>query len=110
MTNPRLDIQGIDGVSPIFAYQAGKVAFAGVGSGWRTGNIVVVDHGKGVTTMYMHNSVNLARTGQVVSQGQQIAVVGTGGNGAGLPPHVHFQMTINGKPVDPAKYIRPCSE
>lgn len=90
---------------PIVAAASGTVVE--VGSGWNGGygNCVVIDHGNGLRTRYAHcqnNSVRV-RVGQKVSQGQQIASIGSTGNSTG--PHLHFEVTVNGRRVNPERYL-----
>ncbi len=79
----------------------GVVTFSGRKSGY--GNIVVVSHGYGIVTRYAHNSVNLVKTGDKVYKGQIIARVGSTGVSTG--PHVHFEVELNGRAVDPIKFV-----
>jgi murein DD-endopeptidase MepM/ murein hydrolase activator NlpD len=67
------------------------------------GNLVVIDHGGGLSTAYGHNSSFAVGTGASVSQGQVVAYAGSTGNSTG--PHVHFEVRINGAPVDPLGYL-----
>ncbi len=64
---------------------------------------MLIDHGDGVSTVYMHNSVLQVSVGQTVVRGQQIALAGSTGNSTG--PHCHFGVRINGTYVDPAPYL-----
>jgi murein DD-endopeptidase MepM/ murein hydrolase activator NlpD len=97
--------EGIDiGAStgtPIRAAAAGRVIYSGWMSGY--GNLVVIDHGGGISTAYGHQSSIAAGNGQVVSQGQTIGYVGCTGHCFG--PHLHFEVRINGTPVDPLGYL-----
>ncbi len=88
--------------APVWAAKAGRVAIASWYGGY--GNLVVIDHGGGVTTWYGHNSSFAVSVGQQVSQGQVIAGCGSTGNSTG--PHVHFEIRINGSPVNPLSYLR----
>ena len=67
------------------------------------GNYIVVSHGNGLSTLYQHCSSVAASVGQTVSQGQVIAYVGSTGYSTG--PHLHFEVWVNGTPVNPAGYI-----
>ncbi|MDD2574188.1 MAG: M23 family metallopeptidase [Bacillota bacterium] len=79
----------------------GVVTFSGRKSGY--GNIVEINHGYGIKTRYAHNSSNLVKKGEKVSKGQTIARVGSTGVSTG--PHVHFEVEVNGKLVDPIKFV-----
>ena len=68
------------------------------------GNAIIVDHGGGYSTLYGHCSRLIASPGQHVSRGQTIALVGQTGLATG--PHCHFEIRINGRPVNPMKYLR----
>jgi murein DD-endopeptidase MepM/ murein hydrolase activator NlpD len=87
--------------SPIYAARPGRVIFAG----WyyAYGRAVIIDHGDGVQTLYGHASQLLVSTGAAVGQGQLIARVGASGRATG--PHVHFEVRVNGKVVNPMKYM-----
>lgn len=88
--------------APVWAADAGEVVFAGVMSGY--GNVVVVDHGGGLATTYNHLSGFSVGTGQRVSRGQQVGSVGCTGYCTG--PHLHFEVRVNGEPVDPMPYLQ----
>lgn len=86
----------------IRAAASGKVIFAGWGpSGY--GKVVILKHKNSAITLYAHNDRNLVRKGQRVRQGQSIATVGKSGRATGY--HVHFEIRIKRKPVNPAKYL-----
>jgi len=87
--------------TPVVAAAAGTVIVAGWMGGY--GNLVVVDHGNGVSTAYGHNTSVTVGAGQSVAQGQLIAYSGNTGHSTG--PHVHFEVRINGSPVDPLGYL-----
>jgi murein DD-endopeptidase MepM/ murein hydrolase activator NlpD len=93
--------QGVDFAArtgtPILASAAGTVVLAGWGGGY--GNVVVLDHGKGMRTRYAHMHRIGVRNGQRVEQGQNIGQVGSTGLSTG--PHLHYEVWQNGKPVDP---------
>jgi murein DD-endopeptidase MepM/ murein hydrolase activator NlpD len=97
--------EGIDiGVgygTPIHAAASGRVVYAGWMSGY--GNLVAIDHGRGISTAYGHQSRIAVSVGQIVSQGQTIGYVGCTGHCFG--PHLHFEVRINGGPVDPLGYL-----
>lgn len=87
--------------APAYASAAGTVIVAGWFGGY--GNLVVIDHGNGISTAYGHNSSVSVSVGQSVSQGQVIAAIGSTGNSTG--PHSHFEVRVNGSPVDPLGYL-----
>jgi len=86
--------------TPIFAAKAGRVIFSGWYYGY--GRTVIVDHGD-VTTLYGHASKLLVRKGQTVEAGESIARVGSTGVSTG--PHLHFEIRVNGRAVNPLKYL-----
>ena len=88
--------------SPIRAVAGGIVLFAGVRSG--LGRVVEIDHGNGYVTRYAHNKKNLVTAGQRVAKGEHIALLGSTGRSTG--DHVHFEVLVNGRHVNPMKYIR----
>lgn len=83
--------------SPIYAAAGGVVVSASYSGGY--GNLVIIDHGGGITTCYAHCSRMNVRSGQSVRKGQQIANVGSTGLSTG--PHLHFEVRVNGRPVNP---------
>jgi murein DD-endopeptidase MepM/ murein hydrolase activator NlpD len=87
--------------TPVHAAAAGTVIYAGWMEGY--GNLVVVDHGNGLSTAYGHNSTLASSVGQAVTAGQVIAYSGSTGHSTG--PHVHFEVRVNGSPVDPLGYL-----
>lgn len=97
---------GIDIGAPygatVIAADAGVVAYAGVMSGY--GNVVVVDHGGGLATTYNHLSAFSVASGQQVGRGAPIANIGCSGYCTG--PHIHFEVRVNGSPVDPMPYLQ----
>ncbi len=87
--------------APITAARDGIVRFAGWRGGY--GRLVILDHGGGLTTWYGHASKVLVRTGQRVSRGEVIALVGTSGNVTG--PNVHFEVRQGTAPLDPWPFL-----
>ena len=95
-----LDIANRPG-TPIRAPAEGTVSFAGTKSGY--GNVVMINHGYGLETLYGHTRKILVHVGQKVMRGQTIALMGSTGRSTG--PHVHYEVRIHGTPVDPLSYI-----
>jgi murein DD-endopeptidase MepM/ murein hydrolase activator NlpD len=99
---------GIDLVEPfgsqIYAADDGVVALVG-SSSTGYGRYVVIAHSGGLDTLYGHLSTALVRVGQHVAQGQTIGLEGSTGNSTGA--HVHFELRINQKPIDPTPYLPP---
>ncbi len=89
--------------TPIDAPANGTVTAAGWEVGY--GNVVVIDHGYGIVTKFAHASRVLVSVGAKVARGQRIALVGNTGLSTG--PHLHYEVHVNGRPVDPLKYILP---
>lgn len=87
--------------TPVFAPADGVISFAGREGGY--GKIVSIDHGYGIVTRYAHNSRLLVKTGQRIKRWDKIAEVGSTGRSSG--PHLHYEVRLNGVPVDPEKYI-----
>ena len=87
--------------SPILAAYDGTVVGAAYNASM--GNYVMIDHGDNLYTIYMHASKLLVSSGQTVSRGQKIALVGSTGNSTG--PHLHFTVKLNGSYVTPWNYI-----
>jgi murein DD-endopeptidase MepM/ murein hydrolase activator NlpD len=95
-----VDIQAGYG-SPICAAAGGRVLVAGPFGPY--GNLSVVDHGGGLTTLYAHQAGLLVREGEEVSSGQILGFVGQTGRNFG--PHLHFEVRVHGSPVDPQAYL-----
>ena len=90
--------------SPVYAADDGVVALVGsTTSGY--GKYVVIAHSGGLDTLYGHLSTALINVGQTVSQGQPVGLEGSTGNSTGA--HLHFELRINQKPVDPTLYLPP---
>ena len=87
--------------TPTYAAAAGRVTIAGWS--YSAGNWVVIDHGNGLVTKYMHHSALSVTAGQYVEKGQQIGAVGTTGYSTGN--HLHFQVELNGVAVNPDLYM-----
>ena len=87
--------------TPIYAAAAGTVTSAGYSG--NAGNLIIINHGNGLQTYYMHCHKIYVKAGQKVSKGQNIAIVGTTGNSTG--PHLHFQVMSGGTPVNPQNYL-----
>lgn len=87
--------------TPVRAAAAGTVIYVGWLGGY--GNLVVVDHGGGLSTAYAHNSSFSVGQGATVGAGAAIALSGNTGNSSG--PHVHFEVRVNGSAVDPLRYL-----
>jgi murein DD-endopeptidase MepM/ murein hydrolase activator NlpD len=87
--------------TPVVAAASGTVITAGWLGGY--GNLVVIDHGNGLATAYGHNSTVAVGVGQSVAQGEVVAYSGSTGHSTG--PHVHFEVRVNGSPVDPLGYL-----
>jgi len=85
----------------VYSTAPGKVVFAG----WRGhyGRMVEIDHGKGVRTRYGHLKRILVKAGDVLPNRHKIALLGSSGRSTG--PHVHYEVRLNGKPLNPAKFL-----
>jgi len=95
-----LDFAGKKG-SDVVAVGDGVVTWAGKRSGY--GDLIEISHGNGYVTRYAHNNEHLVKVGDTVRKGQQIALMGSSGRSTG--PHVHFEVLLNGKTVNPASYL-----
>lgn len=98
-----LDIAGPVG-TPLYAAKAGTVIRSQCGWNGGYGCHIVIDHGSGMTTLYGHASRLFVAVGDVVEQGQTIAAMGSTGRSTG--PHVHFEVRINNKRLNPLTYVR----
>jgi murein DD-endopeptidase MepM/ murein hydrolase activator NlpD len=95
-----VDLAGKEG-SDIFSVAAGVVTWAGKRYGY--GNLVEINHGNGYVTRYGHCKKVLVQVGDTVKKGQLISKMGSTGRSTG--PHVHFEVWVNGRTVDPTKYL-----
>lgn len=95
-----IDIAVSTGTS-VRAASGGRVIFSGTKGGY--GRLIIIDHGDGVHTYYAHNSKLLAGVGDRVEAGDRIALSGNTGTSTG--PHLHFEIRINGKSVNPLNYL-----
>ena len=96
-----IDISAVYGAT-VYSADRGTVSFAGVMGGY--GNVVVVDHGGGLATTYNHLSAFSVSSGQSVGRSQPVGAVGCTGYCTG--PHLHFEVRVNGIPVDPMPYLQ----
>jgi murein DD-endopeptidase MepM/ murein hydrolase activator NlpD len=99
-----IDFDGNTG-DPVVAAAAGTVAHAGpapAGYGGY-GTVVIIDHGGGVETLYAHLSAVFVRAGQPVAAGTRVGSIGTSGHTTGS--HLHFELHIDGRAVDPARWL-----
>ncbi|MDL2351491.1 MAG: peptidoglycan DD-metalloendopeptidase family protein [Pseudomonadota bacterium] len=98
--HPGLDFRGPIG-APIFAAARGTVSFVGQRSGY--GNCVEIDHGNGLITRYAHMSGFRTVIGKAVMPGEVIGLIGSTGRSTG--PHLHFEVRINDRPVNPRPFL-----
>jgi len=87
--------------TPLHATADGVVSFSDRSGG--NGNIVVIEHGHGLTTVYAHNSKNIVKAGQAVKRGDVIALSGSTGISTG--PHLHYEVWRNGQSINPAPFL-----
>ncbi len=99
-----LDFRGPVG-APIYAAAKGKVSFVGQRQGY--GNCVEIDHGNGLMTRYAHMSAFHSHVGELVKAGEVIGAIGSTGRSTG--PHLHFEVRINGRPVNPRPFLEAAS-
>lgn len=99
-----LDFKGPYG-APIYAAAAGTVSFAGVRQGY--GNCIEIDHGNGLMTRYAHMSAFRAQLGQSVAAGDAIGAIGSTGRSTG--PHLHFEVRLNDRPLNPRPFLEAAS-
>jgi murein DD-endopeptidase MepM/ murein hydrolase activator NlpD len=100
MMHEGLDIAAAPG-TPVYAPADGVIRHAGYDGGY--GRVVEIDHGYGVETRYGHNSRVFVKAGQKVKRGDLVSAVGSTGRSTG--PHLHYEVRVNGQPVDPVNYI-----
>ena len=100
--HPGIDLAGAMG-TPIYATADGTVLRAGWNAGGY-GNLVELDHGKGIATRYGHMSAVLVSAGQHVTRGQQIGRMGSTGRSTGS--HLHYEVRIDGRPVNPIPFMK----
>jgi len=99
--------EGIDVTAPMGAEIEAPASGVVTEVRWEEGygNMITLDHGNGLVTRYAHCSKILAARGQRVKRGQKIALVGSTGIATG--PHLHYEVWVNGHPVNPTKYVLP---
>ncbi|WP_281648535.1 M23 family metallopeptidase [Parendozoicomonas sp. Alg238-R29] len=95
-----VDIAGKEG-SEVIAVGSGIVTWSGRRSGF--GLLVEINHGNGYVTRYAHNKEALVKVGDIVTKGQAISLMGSSGRSTG--PHVHFEVLVNNRQVNPARYM-----
>ena len=98
--HPGLDFRGPIG-APIYAAARGTISFVGQRSGY--GNCVEIDHGNGLITRYAHMSGFRTTIGKAVQPGEVIGLIGSTGRSTG--PHLHFEVRINDRPVNPRPFL-----
>ncbi len=96
-----MDLHGEYGEA-VHATAAGRVTVAGPSGGY--GNLVEIDHGAGLSTRYGHLSRIDVAPGQWVTAGQDIGAIGSTGRSTG--PHLHYEVRVDGAPVDPSRYLK----
>lgn len=87
--------------TPVYAADDGAVIFAGHLHGY--GNVIIIQHSGGYTTVYGHNQRNLVNDGASVARGQEIAEIGTSGRASG--PNLHFEVRCNNQAENPLAYL-----
>ena len=98
--HPGLDFRGPVG-APIFSAARGTISFVGQRSGY--GNCIEIDHGNGLVTRYAHMSGFRTALGKAVQPGEVIGLIGSTGRSTG--PHLHFEVRINDRPVNPRPFL-----
>jgi murein DD-endopeptidase MepM/ murein hydrolase activator NlpD len=99
--HPGVDLAEAYGAE-IRAAASGRVVHAGPAGGY--GNMVEIDHGNGLATRYAHMSETLVEEGQQVAKGAVLGRLGSTGRSTG--PHLHYEVRVDGEPVDPERYLR----
>jgi len=87
--------------TPVIAPADGVIS--DIGNDWIHGKVLVITHGFGITTRYAHLNRVLVRVGQKVKRGEKIAEIGMSGKTTG--PHLHYEVRLDGIPVNPMRYI-----
>jgi murein DD-endopeptidase MepM/ murein hydrolase activator NlpD len=100
--HPGIDVSAPMG-TPILAPANGRVADVRTIAGY--GKTVTIEHGNGIQTFFAHCSKTVVRVGQQVERGEKVAEVGRTGIATG--PHLHYEVLVNGKPVNPQNFIFP---
>jgi murein DD-endopeptidase MepM/ murein hydrolase activator NlpD len=95
-----VDFDGATG-DPVWAAKEGRVLYAGTMSGY--GNVIILDHGNGVSTLYAHLSKILVSQSVAVKKGEVIGLIGSTGLSTG--PHLHFEVRVGGTPKDPMLFL-----
>jgi len=98
--HPGVDFNGQRGAD-VLAVAGGVVSYAGAKPGY--GNVVEIDHGNGYMTRYGHNDKNIVQAGDPVKAGEVISKMGRTGRATGV--HVHFEVWLNGRLLNPSEYI-----
>lgn len=93
--------------TPVYASAGGTVTVSKDGWNYGYGNYIIIDHGNGVETLYGHNNIRKVREGDTVKAGQLIALMGNSGRVFGVTGiHVHFELRIRGRKVNPYNYFQ----
>ena len=103
--HPGVDLAEAYGAE-IRAAASGRVVHAGPAGGY--GNMVEIDHGNGLATRYAHMSETLVEEGQEIDKGAVLGRLGSTGRSTG--PHLHYEVRVDGEPVDPERYLRAGAE
>lgn len=101
-----VDLSARNGTSEIRALLGGVVKVSRYMNGY--GNTVIIRHMNGLETLYAHNRTNKVKHGDIVTAGQVISIVGSTGRSTG--PHLHFEVRVNGKPINPNFIVDPQSK